>query len=471
MPTISKIKQPRVTRIQSNIPALGRFSIYFHGAAFTEEPGFRGVSHLCEHLVADAFSDLGDTLSRLGLSHNASTDNHKVNVYASGLTTSVHRYVEDVLLRPGPRNILTYVPSRETFERERAVVVQEYENYMANETWALIMNIRRKFYNYYDELGYDADLKALTYENFLEFFESRFRQPTGIVYCGDPGYDAEWLAPEFWNRGDREILEVQTTGPSLRPEFDTDRVRDYVPQSFSKSDRKVVIGDWFELNAKTWEQKIVAELWNSGSTESAPLMGELRHRNGLCYSTGLITDQRPTNMAMLYVTTAPENVAKARTLGRDVLRNWEKYITPERLRLVMEGVRVQYQMAEAKNFDSSWCSRAEATEDAILTQERLDSFTYERVCEIMSGFGTMDIYRAETGTELVLESCPSKEPSRSATAFQNPFGPREVACEHCHKLFQGEYKPMRLPPHRNFCSVECETAFEADMEAHGVYDR
>jgi predicted Zn-dependent peptidase len=402
MPIISAITSPRVSRIQSNVPVLGGFSLYFHGAAFTETPGFRGVSHLSEHLLADAFSDLGDDLSRLGLAHNASTDHHNVNVFATGLTASVHRYVEDILLRPGARNILSYVPSRESFERERAVVIQEYETYLSQDVWALIINIRRKFYNYYDELGYDADLKALTYENFMEFFESRFRQPTGIVYTGDVGAYKEWLEPEFWNRG-RAIIEVKTTGPNLRPEFDTDRVRDYVPQSFSTSDRKCVIGDWFEVEAQVWEHEIIQELWNNGSTESAPLMGELRHRNGLCYSTGIVMDQRPTNLALLYVTTAPENVARARALGHDVLRNWERHITRERFNLVIEGIRVQIQMIEAKNFSRGYISRFEATEDAVLTTERLETFTYERACEIMSGFGTMAIHRAETGAEIILD--------------------------------------------------------------------
>lgn len=391
---------------------MGGFVLYKHGSALLETPGFRGASHLGEHLFARSYMRFGDAISTLGLNANACTHGHKIEFYGFGLESSVLEFITNILLHDN-KYVLRHVPSREDFERERNVVIQEYEGALSDPRVALWLNIQRKHYGYYSGYGYLEDLRNLTYDAFVEFYDATFRQFTGIAYVGNieklsGQNDAlpDWAHPEFWMVPGREnelqyITKIAPTLPELAsddPEYDPN----YKPEFFGGSDRETIIMDWIGFDCHEYERKIISQLWNCGTADSSPLMVELRKKAGLCYAAYIDVEHRPTNMLSTWITTAPENVSKVREITRNVFTNYQDHITYERYMTTCSYVKRLLEEQSLLNFTHSWLTRFYSQSDTVLTLERLNEFTYERCLHLMDQMKQTWMH-AEAGTSIILD--------------------------------------------------------------------
>lgn len=376
---------------ESNNHKLGFVAFKKFGSAATEPRDFRGISHLCEHLVCRAWDDMDDELTRRGVSHNAGTGDVSVQYFFQGLDAHIDEVTDKLLLREGPRNILNWVPSEAEFERERKVVIQEYEGYMSKPFNAMYVNLGRRYFDFDTAIGDIEVLQAMTYDKFIPFFLEQ-RSFDAFMRVGGSERSQSVLA-DFVAADPTPRQFLESTRPYMAL-VNTNR-----PVEFrSKSNGEVVIGDWlcFDDSVAPWEIAMITELFDAGV--KSPLIDVLRVQHGLSYTAGMFRVGAPVPVAMSFVTVNPDNVNKARSLLHGVYTEWEKHITPDRFATAVAGVRVQNQLKEASNY--KWHNAAEAISAPLVnvTNALLDTFTYERVCSILSKFFVKEnIHRAQVG--------------------------------------------------------------------------
>lgn len=384
--------------VKAKNPELGYFTFVKYGSAANEKPGFHGISHLTEHLMCCAWDDMADYLSRHGITHNAYTSDFKIVYHFSGLDEHLVKAIEFVLFREGERNIRNWTPSGDLFERERGVVLQEYETWMSTPYNSLLTNINRKHFNYNGAIGLDVDLKSITYDEFLPFFKTQ-QQFDHFAYSGNSLDRVRCLCEHRAIDRNQPATKIYSLMPTARQ-----TVSDYVPQFPASNESTTLIGDWFELpdDVSHWEMKVLEQMWNEGAS-SAPLMKVLRYDMGLAYAAYLTTINTLHKVFMSYVTVNPANVEQARDALHNTIVGWKQYITPERFNDIVRYMHLQLDRSGAENYKDGYMSRFSTPEKRLLTHKKLDSITYERVCGIHERcFVRGNINIAEAGKVMVV---------------------------------------------------------------------
>lgn len=391
------INQPhaQILSVDSKNKELGFLGFVKYGSAVTEQ--YRGVSHLAEHLMCTAWDDMAKYFVQRGIAHNAMTSDYMVVYYFKGLDRYVSKVLDDVLLREGDRNIFNWVPSRESFERERKVVIQEYEGYMSKAYNALNINISRKYFDYDSPIGKDSVLRDITYEQFIEFFEEQ-RNFDLFAYSGNEQHNLSGLVETVSKQQNPAKFIHNIGGDAPRIALDPN----FVPQYFGSSKQEVLIGDWFNVVAEPWEARVLSELWNDGGPD-APLMKKIRYELGLAYSAYLVTMNPVVPGMMSYVTVNPANKDKARDVLHETLLDWKNQITRERFDDVIAGYKATVEIIEAENYSDDFMLRLIKAEDDVVSSSKLASLTYDRIAEICEASFTKDeINIAEAGESLIL---------------------------------------------------------------------
>lgn len=155
---------------------LGEFTIVFNGASGIETPGYRGISHLIEHCMCEDVKKIESTIQEYGLSWNAYTSNNEVAFFLTGLTKNI-----SLVMNTFMKMILNYKIPNEVFEREKKVVLTEYNMAASEQFGAFSINFNRIYYNSFDPIGYKEDIKNITYDQFIEFKNKWFSNPSYII--------------------------------------------------------------------------------------------------------------------------------------------------------------------------------------------------------------------------------------------------------------------------------------------------
>jgi predicted Zn-dependent peptidase len=158
------------------IKNIGSFSIQFLNSCSVEELGFRGISHLVEHCMCEKIKDMENEFSKYSLSYNAGTSSNGIVFYLSGIDKYVNKFKYKFL-----DNVLSYEITKDVFERERNIIIQEYIQSLSRQTSEFIQNFNRKMFNYYGPIGYINDLENITYEKFIEFKNKNFTIPDYLI--------------------------------------------------------------------------------------------------------------------------------------------------------------------------------------------------------------------------------------------------------------------------------------------------
>ena len=166
--------------------ALASVNLIYLGKVVQETPGFRGVSHLAEHLLAYSVRECEPVYEKYGILSNASTGPLSVSFYLQGLDRYIREFGDDFISR-----ILKFEPSRELFERERKVVLEEYKDCFTDQVGSYLLNRMRISYDYCGAIGYRKDLEDLTYENYIEYQRTAFSRPDKLIYVGDEKFEKE----------------------------------------------------------------------------------------------------------------------------------------------------------------------------------------------------------------------------------------------------------------------------------------
>ena len=164
--------------------ALASLNLVYLGKVVQEQPGFRGISHLAEHLISYGVRDCEPQYEKYGIMSNASTGPLSVSFYLQGLDRYIRKFGDDYI-----RRILSFEPSKELFERERKVVLEEYKDCFTDQISSYIYNQMRINYDYCGPIGYREDLEKLTYSDYIEFQRENFKAPDKLVFVGDREFE------------------------------------------------------------------------------------------------------------------------------------------------------------------------------------------------------------------------------------------------------------------------------------------
>jgi len=246
--------------------------------AFVETPEFDGLAHLYEHMFFKGNELIPDQerydeyIRELGISYNGATSTEVVSYYFTLPTRNMEKGMELMSYA-----IRTPLFDEKELERERQVVLNEYDRDEADPVYCLMRKVENTLYWKYtsrkDVIGSRDVIATATREKMLAI-KNRFYVPNNcaLVIAGDFDIrEARMLARKYfgekvWKRGDDPHSKGYPKHPPL-----TETKEVYVPSSAPVA--------WVVIE---WMGPSVGE--NNAETYAADLLGELtRLKTGRFY--------------------------------------------------------------------------------------------------------------------------------------------------------------------------------------------
>ena len=290
--------------------ALSSLNLVYLGKVVQEQPGFRGVSHLAEHLISYGVRDCEAQYEKYGILSNASTGPLAVSFYLQGLDRYIRKFGEDYIER-----ILNFIPSKELFERERKVVLEEYKDCFTEQVGSYLYNQMRINYDYCGAIGYREDLEKLTYEDYLEFQKKTFSAPDKMIYVGDCEFD----------------LDIKFAASSLLRDFKLKNSTSLQLENKSQFDEKAVVHVHSPILPQDLPFARFASKLLSGGMDS-PLFKLIREEHALAYFVYAMPNILSMNCCSFDILTlvSKENKDFTFDLIEQVLKEPEKFVSKER---------------------------------------------------------------------------------------------------------------------------------------------
>jgi predicted Zn-dependent peptidase len=296
---------------------LSGFYIVYEGSTNLEKKGIYGISHLMEHCQCKNFDHLREDLEKDGIDWNAMTSPNEIIFYFTGLEDNLKKYrylLVDL--------ITDFKISKEQFENERNIVLQEYTDYFGDQTESHLLNLSRKLFSDYDPIGLKQDLEGLKFMDCLNFFELQYANPSKIIN----------VSPSTKFKADIQFAQRQL-----------DRKLQFGPYNDVVLEKMNDFGDKASLImmsplVETDFNYIAFINGMLSSGLSSPLYEEVREKRGLVYyircGQSRINKQGITTIS---TQTASANVDQVYDAVRSVLKNPDKYLTQERFDTIKES--------------------------------------------------------------------------------------------------------------------------------------
>lgn len=336
---------------KSVIKSMGAIYLYFDGSALCEREGERGTSHLIEHLICKAWDEIIPELSESAIQWNAVTHDEYMGFYWIGLEHKIEEYKHHFL------KILEYVPTEEEFNKEKAIVLQEYADTFSRQN-CLFSNIFRKHYNRYGAIGYKDDIINFKYEDCLRVINERYRIPTMIVHFGKT---------KFEYNGEFKRYKRVKVSKNHQPVLEC-------TSSFENS----MIADWIDITDlefhKAW---IYLSMLDEGL--KSPLVKYIREEKGLAYGVGFQNYKLGDNI-LAFITTTTSKPEEFREAFKYVMENSDSQLTKEWFVKVVNGFKNNILIRDSINYQTIFNY---ICDDKInITNEKLDNLDYEEVMRI-----------------------------------------------------------------------------------------
>lgn len=300
---------------------LSGFYIVYEGSTNLEKPGWYGLSHLMEHLVCRNFDHLQDDFERDGIDWNAFTDSNNIVFYWTGLEEKLDKYRDKLVELMSGFNV-----TKEEFENERNIVLEEYMDSFNEQTDSHSMNLSRKLFNDYDPIGLKKDLEELKFMDCLNFFEEQYAKPTKIINVSskkafkDPGIDfSDRIVDKKFAYGDYNVpLELNN---------------DFKDKSSIIMLSPIIDADFAHIH---FIDAMLAMGLNS------PLYHEVREKRGLAYYIRCF-QARMNQQGIINISTqtSNKNVDKVIETVKSVIENPDKYLTQKRFDTIRESYLVK----------------------------------------------------------------------------------------------------------------------------------
>lgn len=298
----------------------GLYFIY-NGSTNLERKGIYGIAHLMEHLKCKAFEDLQDELQANGISWNAYTSDNQVVFYFTGLEEYLAPFRETIIER-------MYSPFEgyvnvEILEKEKEIVLEEYQDSFTNQNEIFYMNLFRKKFNHYSPIGLKEDIEGFTLQDCIDFYNVQYKNPDMIINISK-SYE---LSKELTFENRKETLKSdwsENLNAPLEERADfPESLCLYYYRSIEEKDIPVV--------------KLINSLLGSGL--NSPLYQEIREKRALCYHVGsYVHEIGKLPLVLVAIMTSPEKAEIAHTTLKDVFDNKTLHLTESRLDTIKKAM-------------------------------------------------------------------------------------------------------------------------------------
>lgn len=290
------------------------FYVIYKGSVLNEEPKNYGISHLMEHLMCKSFDHLLDDFDRYGISWNAYTSNTEIVFHFTGLDEYTQHFRDEFV-----ESLKKFDITKEQFETERNIVIQEYKDTFSDQQSAHMHNLLRTEYGSYLPIGKLQVLEALTYSDILTFRKAHLLKPSMIINVSkNSDYDKKMDFAE-------PKLLMHT------PELPENRVVEKMAD-FQKAS---VIG--YQLVKADLPHIKIINYMLSGSLQ-APLLYEIREKRGLTYGAWMHTypGDEYSGILMTGCITTPDKSQEVVDTYKHVLNNPDEFLTEERFKIARD---------------------------------------------------------------------------------------------------------------------------------------
>lgn len=312
--------------------ALASLNLIYLGKVLSEKPGFRGVSHLAEHLISYGVRDCEPLYEKYGIVSNASTGPLTVSFYLQGLDRYIRQFGDEYISR-----LLKFEPSKELFERERQVVLEEYKDCFTDQISSYLLNRMRISYDYCGPIGYREDLENITYEQYMDFQKNTFNAPDKLVYVGSEEFKKDITFSQ--SNLCRDFILKNTTQLTL--------------ENKSSFDEKAVVHLHAVLTEDEYPMgRFAGKLLSHGM--DSPLFKLVREKHALAYFVFATANLMSINFSSFDVLTlvSKENKDFAFEIIEEVLNNPEKYVTRQRFEDLKFSYAITLEKEEIERYEN-----------------------------------------------------------------------------------------------------------------------
>jgi predicted Zn-dependent peptidase len=295
---------------------LSGFYIIWEGSTNLEKKGWYGISHLCEHLQTKMIDHLQDNFDKDGIEWNLWTSSNEICMYITGLDEKVNKWKHVII-----DLIFEFKITKEDFENERNIVLEEYMDYFNNQSEAHQLNLQRKLFGDFDPIGLREDLKSMKFIDIINFWELQFLKPSKIINISKN--------KEFKSR----LIDFDTRTIDRKIEYGNHDVPLELNNKFNDKTSLVMLSPIIEENNNY--VNFINSMLSFGL--QSPLYKEIREKNGLvyyihCYQSR-VNEQGIINIA---TQTSNDKANKVIELTKKVISNPDKFITKERFNTIKE---------------------------------------------------------------------------------------------------------------------------------------
>jgi len=346
---------------------LSGFYIVYSGSTLLEDRGIYGISHLMEHLMCKNFEHLRETFEKEGIEWNAYTSQNEIVFYFTGLDDYLSKRKYEIMDLMSEFNI-----TKEQFENEKKIVMQEYGDYFSDQTESHLLNLLRKLYQNYDAIGLRQDLESMRFMDGLDFFEKQFSKPSKIINVSPKNafrYDGEFNELTFdriLNMGPHNDVILEK-----RPDYG-DKVSLIMTAPLIQEDNHYIT--------------FINSMLSLGL--SSPLYVELREKRGLVYYVRC-GQSRFNNQGFTSITTqtTTQNVDKLVDATKYVIKNPDKFLTKERFDTIKNSYLIKLEKDKINRYTNvnRWIQPK-----GWNVKEIIDTVTLDKIREIYDKYFLFD---------------------------------------------------------------------------------
>jgi predicted Zn-dependent peptidase len=314
-----------ITNLKSETDLSG-FYVVYEGSTNLEKKGIYGISHLMEHLMCKNFDHLQEDFDKDGIDWNAYTSSNEIVFYIQGLDDKVNKWKGEFMNLLGQFNV-----SKEQFENERNIVLEEYMDCFNDQTQSHMLNLSRKLFNDYDPIGLRSDLEELKYIDCLNYFELQYANPSKIINVSkNKKYKNNEI--DFANR----TFDNKMSFGNHKVDFEFGN--EFKDKSSIAILSPVIDEDFGYVH-------FINAMLSLGLM--SPLYQEIREKRGLVYYVNCYQSRMNTQgINTISTQTSNKNADKVIDCVKDVISNPDKYLTKDRFDLVKEYYKVRMQKDE-----------------------------------------------------------------------------------------------------------------------------
>jgi predicted Zn-dependent peptidase len=305
---------------------LSSFYIIWEGSTNLEKKGIFGIAHLVEHLQTKMIDHLQEDFDRDGIEWNLWTSSNEICMYIQGLEEKVNKWKHIIV-----DLIFEFEITKEQFENERNIVLEEYLDSFSDQTQSHQMNLSRKLFNDFNPIGLKEDLQKMKFLDVINFWEIQYQKPSKIINVskGKPYKNTNL------NFLEREIIK------SL--EFGNHNVPLELNNEFKDKSSLVMLSP--VINEDFAYVHFINSMLSLGL--KSPLYQEIREKRGLVYYIHCYQSRmNKQGLVNISTQTSNKNFDKVVDSIKTVIKNPDKFLTKERFNLVKDFYNVRRQKDE-----------------------------------------------------------------------------------------------------------------------------